>query len=141
MASKGAVNKAALAKTRQLFGHNEYVVVDPAKAAKVRESLEKFYKANAPKGATIRWVDNVPNGRKGMIDTITGDILLDKDLLARYPHLADGVLVEELQHFHQLKSRGWFGRALDEAENKLMEDEVVERIRRSGFEIFDPARR
>ena len=125
---------------KALFGHNEYVVADTAKAGKVKESLEAFYKAKAPKGASIKWVDNVPGGRNGLINTETGEILLSKDLLIKYPQLADGVLVEELQHFHQLQSRGWIGRALTAEENALLEKEVVQRMQRSGFKIFDPRR-
>jgi hypothetical protein len=125
----------------RLFGHNEYVVGDAALAARVKQGLEAYYKRHAPKGATIRWVDNVPGGRNGYIDTVTGDIRLSKDLLTpKYRHLADGVLVEELQHFQQLHSRGWIGRNLTAAENALLEQEVVRRMQCSGFRIFDPRR-
>ena len=122
----------------RLFGHNEYVVVDSAHAAKVRQGLEAYYKQRAPRGATIKWVDNVPGGRNGYFDTVTGEIRLSTELLApQYRHLAEGVLIEELQHFHQVQSRGWFGRKLTSTENMLLEKEVVQRIQRSGFKIFD----
>ena len=77
----------------------------------------------------------------GSFDTVTGDIRLSNDpLTPQYQHLADGVLVEELQHFHQLQSRGWVGRHLTAAEITLIEQEVVQRIQRSGFRIYDPRR-
>ena len=125
----------------RLFGHNEYVVADAAHAARVRQGLEAYYRQHAPPGATIRWVDNLPGGRNGALNTRTGVIELSNDLLTpQYRHLADGVLMEELQHFHQLQSRGWIGRNLTAAEQALIEREVVQRIERSGFRIFDPRR-
>ncbi|MFO0967461.1 MAG: hypothetical protein U0793_18030 [Gemmataceae bacterium] len=134
-----AANAAGLAPTR-LFGHNEYEVANAAQAARVRRALEAYYNQYAPPGATIRWVDNVPGGRNGFLDTVTGDIRLSNDLLINYPHWAEGLLMEELQHFHQLQSRGWIGRALTDTEEALIELQVVRRMRRSGFRIFDPRR-
>jgi hypothetical protein len=134
-----AAGEKALAKSgapSHLFGHNEYVVADAAHATRVRQGLEAYYRRHAPPGATIRWVDNVPGGRNGFLDAVTGDIRLSSDVLSRYPHLADGLVMEELQHFHQLQSRGWIGRNLTGAENALIEHEVVKRIQRSGFRIF-----
>ena len=84
----------------------------------------------------IRW----PRGKVPFISfeffSAAGD-----DVRLRFSHLADGLLVEELHHFHQLRSRGWLGRGLTWAEKQLLEAEVTQRMRRSGFREFDPRRR
>jgi hypothetical protein len=133
--------RALLQNPSKLFGSNEYAVADAAKAAKVRQALEAYYKENAPPGASIKWVDNVPGGRNGLINTQTGEILLSNELRTQFPHLAEGTLVEELQHFHQLQARGWLGRNVTGAEEALLEQEVVQRMQRSGFKIFDTRKR
>jgi hypothetical protein len=80
----------------------------------------------------------VPKDGNGYLDTVSGKILLSKDLLTpKYERIADGALVEELHHFHQVRSRGWLGRELTDDEIALLEREVVRRMLRSGFRIFD----
>jgi len=120
----------------RLFGRNEYKVVDDVLAGKVKNGLLDFYNKNGGRG--IRYVDDaLLTGRNGALNTKTGEILISKGLRDKYPHLLEGTILEELQHFHQLKARGWFGRSLTQAEHDLLESEVVRRLLRSGLEIFE----
>jgi hypothetical protein len=124
---------------RFLAGHNEYVIADAAKAARVKEVLMGFFTRNSP-NPVIKWVrDLVVDGvkRDAVLDTVTGEILIEEALKdAKYAHLVEGYLIEELQHFHQVFTKGLFGRALTAAEQSLLESEVVQRILKSGFQIF-----
>jgi hypothetical protein len=120
----------------RLFGHNEYKVIDEVLAGKVRKGLKDFFDRNG--GAGISYVDDaLLEGRNGAFNTVTGEIWISRELRDRYPHLVEGTIMEELQHFHQLKTRGWFGRELTQAEHDLLEYEVVERQLRSGLAIHE----
>ncbi|MEZ6119638.1 MAG: hypothetical protein R3C28_24155 [Pirellulaceae bacterium] len=70
-------------------------------------------------------------------NTETGAIQISKGLRDKYPHLVEGTILEELQHFHQLKQNGGGGRTLTQAEHNLLEAQVVRRLLRSGLEIFE----
>jgi predicted RecA/RadA family phage recombinase len=130
---KGSVSVVG-ASLSKLFGHNEYVVADAAKAAKVKSGLMDFYKKHG--GVDVIYVDDaLLLGRNGSLDTTNGDIWISKGLRDKYPGLVEGTIMEELQHFHQLKSRGWFGRELTKAEHDLLERDVVQRLLRSGLTI------
>ncbi len=76
-------------------------------------------------------------GRNGAMNNLTGEIWISKGLRDKYPHLVEGTIIKELQHFHQVKVRGWFGRELTGAEHNLLEAEVVRRLLRSGLEILN----
>jgi hypothetical protein len=114
--------------------------VNEALASRVKKQLTEYYFKHAD-NAAIDYVDNLmADGvrRTAFIDTVTGRIKLDKSLLdPKWSHLHDGYLMEELQHFHQLHSRGWLGRILSPAENILIENEVVRRLLKSGLAIFN----
>lgn len=122
---------------RGLFGNYEYKVADPAKAFAFKASLLDFYNRNAER-PSIRWVDHVPGDRNGMIDTVTGEILLNNDIQSRFPQLADGAEVEELLHFKQLAERQLLGKRITGAQERAMENEIEELLTQNGFEVFDP---
>lgn len=122
---------------RGLFGNYEYKVADPAKAFAFKASLLDFYNRHAER-PSIRWVDHVPGDRNGMIDTLTGEILLNNDIQSRFPQLADGAEVEELLHFKQLSERQLLGRRITGAQERAMENEIEELMVQNGFEVFDP---
>jgi len=133
--AEAAAQSARKSRLARLFGHNEYKVVDATKFAKAKKGLLEFYKKHG--GPGIVYVDDaVLRGRNGALDTMDGTIHISKTLRDKYPHLVEGTILEELQHFHQLKSRGWFGRTLTQAEHDLLEYEVIQRLLRSGLEIF-----
>lgn len=68
---------------------------------------------------------------------MTGNIQISKGLRDKYPHLVDGTLLEELQHFHQLKTQGLYRKTLTKAQNDALEANVVDRLLKSGLEIFN----
>ena len=119
---------------RPVKGVQEYEVVDPAKAAATRAKLEAHWRANA-KEPVIEYVEGLEGAQ---IDTTTGRIRVSKEVAERFPHLEEGYIMEELQHFQQLTERGWLGRELTQAEVVELEAEVVGRILESGFATFRP---
>jgi hypothetical protein len=128
--------KAPVKGFSRLFGHNEYKVVDEVLAGKVKSGLLDFFNKNGGKG--IRYVDDaLLEGRNGAMNNLTGEIWISKGLRDKYPHLVEGTIMEELQHFHQVTARGWFGRILTDAEHNLLEAEVVRRLLRSGLQIHN----
>jgi hypothetical protein len=134
-AGEAAANVAGHART--LFGHSEYVVKDAALASRVKQGLLTFWKKNA-KGATLQFVEDSKMIGDARIDSVTGNIQIRASLQTKYPHLVEGYVMEELHHFHQLKQKGLFGKELTAAQNKAIEDEVVRRIEKSGFEKYRP---
>ena len=124
-----------LHRFRFLFGHNEYIIADTAKFTAKKSELMEYYRKHCEKAEIVE----MANLGGAQIDTVNGRIAIAKDL-DKYPLLKDGYLMEELFHFQQLHQRGWFGRPLTAAENKAMEDEVVQLLLGAGFRIFDPAR-
>ncbi len=130
------VTVVKFAPVKGLLGHQEYKVVNQSLFGKVKSGLMDFYGKHG--GGPIQYVDDaVIGGRNGMINTKTGEIFISKSLRDKYPDLVEGTILEELMHFHQLKQRGWFGRSLTEAENVLLENEVVRRLLRSGLQVFN----
>ncbi|HVA46134.1 MAG TPA: hypothetical protein VNH11_07150 [Pirellulales bacterium] len=111
--------------------------MDPVKASAFKQSLLEFYNKTA-KRPSIRWVDNVPGNRNGMIDTVTGEILLNNDIRNRFPQLADGVEVEELLHFKQLSKQQLLGKPIAGAQERAMENEIEGLMTQNGFKAFDP---
>ncbi|MGH7138685.1 MAG: hypothetical protein ACREHD_23310 [Pirellulales bacterium] len=121
----------------RLFGNFEYNVVGPVAASAFKESLLEFYSKNAER-PSIRWVDDVPQNRNGMIDTVTGEILLNNHIRNRFPQLAEGVEVEELVHFKQLSKSELLGQYITALQERAMEDEIEGLMTQNGFKVFDP---
>ena len=118
----------------RLCGHTEYVVVNPGLADRVKVGLTSFYQRHG--GGVIQFVDDsILKGANGDIDPLTGVIRISKSLRDKWPHLLQGTILEELQHFHQLVSRGWLGRVITKGESCLLEDGVVRRLLRSGLDF------
>lgn len=124
---------------RFLAGHNEYVIVDAAKAASTKQELLAFFTKNSP-NPKIRWIENlVVDGVKkdAVLNTETGEILMEAALKQpKWEHLVEGYLMEELQHFKQVFDRGLLGQVLPDALQAELESEVVGLILDSGFRIF-----
>jgi hypothetical protein len=136
--SAATAEAAEVAGASRLLGHNEYVVANAAKQAKTQEGLMQFFQKHSP-NPNIKWVDGLMNEGKpasAFLDNVTGEIFLDTSLKGRFAHLAKGYLMEELQHFHQVFTQGRFGRVLSDAEQALLESQVVQRILKSGFSVY-----
>jgi hypothetical protein len=128
-----AIENAPKGGLNRLFGHNEYIVTDAAKLAQTKSGLMDYFLKHG--SGQIEYVDDLAGA---VIDTRNGVIQISKAIRDKYPHLLDGYLMEELQHFHQLHSRGWLGHTLTQAEHDILEHEVIRRLLKSGLEIFDP---
>jgi hypothetical protein len=129
-------------RTGRLFGREEYIVIDPIKAEKVKQELLSFYiKTMKAKNKTpsIRVVDGMYGAQ---IDTVTGEIWISRQVIENYPHLKDGYLVEELHHFKVLCDMKLFGKKLTQTQAAMVEKEIVKFMtsKESGFKIFDPRR-
>lgn len=125
-----AAQKAAANRGRTtLAGHFEYVIADGGRATQVQNALVRYYNRHADNPG----IDIVQGLGGARIDTVSARIQLGSDVVERFPHLIDGYVTEELFHFHQIHTRGILGRELIGNEGRVLEDEVVGRMLRSGF--------
>ncbi|HLN27889.1 MAG TPA: hypothetical protein VK395_09100, partial [Gemmataceae bacterium] len=138
-AATAKVGAGAPGNVERLLGHNEYAVSDAAKGAKTKQALLDYYKKYA-KNPSIEPVEGMAGAQ---IDTVSGKIKIGREVLDKYPHLADGYLVEELRHFQVLQQQKMVGRVLTAAEAAALEKDIVDFMARpeSGFKVFDPRKR
>jgi len=68
---------------------------------------------------------------------VDGSIKVSREIAEKYPYVAYGCIVGKLHYSHQVWTHGWYGVELTAEQRQIIEDEVVDRMLKSGFAMHD----